>query len=78
MDRPDNVRCFIPFPLTLNEPLPFDVTVGVIKPLFSIFHLRPLVSTSGVSLTFDSERDADAARRRNAANIANLSQVRNN
>jgi hypothetical protein len=37
-----------------------------------------LVSTSGVSLTFDSERDADAARRRNAANIANLSQVRNN
>ena len=74
IERPERVRCFIPLPLALtpNVLVPLLVTVGVMKQdegLFSAFALRWFTSVGGASFIFSSERVADAARRRNAANI---------
>lgn len=82
IERPERVRCFMPLPLALtpNVLVPLLVTVGVMKQdegLFSAFALRWFMSVDGVSFTFSSERVADAARRRNAANITVCLQLEN-
>ena len=64
IERPESVRCLKPLTVNVFELL--LITVGVTNPEGAVVGL---FSMGLFSFVFGSERDADAARRRNAANI---------